>query len=149
MPSIYEERPRAEIIGRLERLTPQNEQRWGKMSIGQLLPHLGDSVRRALGDTPTPRPTSGLGRFWPVRYLFIYLIKWPEGKIPSPKGSFKTPSTGWDSDRKIVVDLIARFVVAKPDMLSRYHPTLGRMSARDWGALLYKHTDHHLRQFSA
>jgi hypothetical protein len=27
------------------------------------------------------------------------------------------------------------------------HPVFGRMTRRAWGALAYKHTDHHLRQF--
>src|SRR5258707_170162 len=105
MASIYDERARTEIIGRLNKLTPQNRQLWGKMSIDQLLPHLGDSLRRALGDKPSEMPTQGLGRFALVRFLYIYVLPWPKGKIQAPKGSFKTPSTGWDSDRKIVVDL--------------------------------------------
>jgi hypothetical protein len=149
MSSLYDGRARIAIIERLERLTPQNQQRWGKMSIAQLMPHLGDSLRRALGDTPSVPPTSGLGRFWLVRYLYIYHIKWPQGKIQSPAGSFRTPSTGWDSDRKIIMDLIERFVTTRGDTLSPIHPTLGRMTSRDWGTLLYKHLDHHLRQFSA
>ena len=149
MPSLYDDRARAEITGRLERLTPQNVQRWGKMQPAQLLPHLGDSFRRALGDTPTEPPRSGIARFAPVRYLYIHHIKWPEGKIQSPAGSFRTPSTGWDGDRKIVLGLIARFAATSREKLSPYHPTLGRMTPRDWGVLMYKHLDHHLRQFSA
>ena len=28
------------------------------------------------------------------------------------------------------------------------HPGFGQLSARDWGVLIWRHTDHHLRQFS-
>jgi Protein of unknown function (DUF1569) len=27
------------------------------------------------------------------------------------------------------------------------HPVFGAMTARDWNRVLYRHTDHHLRQF--
>jgi hypothetical protein len=27
------------------------------------------------------------------------------------------------------------------------HPAFGRLSGRAWGALVYRHMDHHLRQF--
>ncbi|MGH9801334.1 MAG: DUF1569 domain-containing protein, partial [Blastocatellia bacterium] len=27
------------------------------------------------------------------------------------------------------------------------HPAFGKLSTKDWGALTYKHMDHHFRQF--
>ena len=29
------------------------------------------------------------------------------------------------------------------------HPAFGHLSSRDWGALVHRHVDHHLRQFGA
>jgi hypothetical protein len=45
------------------------------------------------------------------------------------------------------VALFARF--DGPVTLAPTHPAFGRMTADDWGALIHKHTDHHLRQFGA
>jgi hypothetical protein len=33
------------------------------------------------------------------------------------------------------------------DLQAGAHPSFGRLSGREWGILVYKHTDHRLRQF--
>jgi len=44
--------------------------------------------------------------------------------------------------------LIDRFVQRGPESAGRFtHAFLGRISGDDWGRLMYKHLDHHLRQF--
>ncbi len=44
-----------------------------------------------------------------------------------------------DSTRSEVLTRLAR--------LTPEHPAFGTMTARRWGAIGYRHTDHHLRQF--
>jgi hypothetical protein len=46
-----------------------------------------------------------------------------------------------------VVELIERFATTPPEQMGLDHPGFGRMSARDWDVLQYRHLDHHLRQF--
>lgn len=119
------------------------------MEFAQLLPHLGEGLRLALGEMemkgPPKRGVSAL--VW--RHLAIHRMPWPQGKIPAPAGAFTTPSQGWEQDRRIVVELIERFAVARPDQLAMGHPSFGTMRPKDWDVLQYRHLDHHLRQFGA
>ncbi len=141
---------RAAIQARLARLTPTSPRRWGRMAPEQLLPHLGDGLRMALGQVERPargkRGAIGTAMF---RWLAIYLLPWPEGKIEAPPGSFARPSEGWEADRDTLRDLIERLGAAGPGDIGATHPDFGRMSLRDWQVLQYRHLDHHLRQFSA
>ena len=44
---------------------------------------------------------------------------------------------------------IDRFVAAGADgCTSHPHSFFGRLTPEEWGALMYKHLDHHLRQFA-
>ena len=137
------------MLARLARLTPDHQRRWGKMEPGQLLPHLADGLRLALGERKsTAVPKRGL-RAMIFRHLAIHRMRWPEGKIQSSPGAFLTRSEGWEQDRTILLGLIERFAVAPPERLAVEHPAFGRMRARDWDVLQYRHLDHHLRQFGA
>jgi hypothetical protein len=145
--SLRDPAGRSAILDRLSRLTPSHERRWGKMDPAQLLPHLADGLRMALGEKKSEgKPRCGLGRAI-FRSLAIHRLPWPEGKIQSPPGAFRTPSAGWEQDRQTVMGLIERLAVAESGQLAVEHPTFGRMKPRDWDVLQFRHLDHHLRQF--
>jgi hypothetical protein len=148
--SLRDAAGRAAILDRLGRLTPQHARRWGKMRPDQLLPHLGDGLKLALGELKrgTGKQKRGIGA-WLWRYLAIHRLPWPEGKIQSPSGAFETGTEGFEPDRTKVIQLIERFAVATPDQFAVEHPAFGRMAPRDWDVLQYRHFDHHLRQFGA
>ena len=41
---------RAEILRRIEALTPESERRWGRMTAHQMACHLSDACRASLGE---------------------------------------------------------------------------------------------------
>jgi hypothetical protein len=79
----------------------------------------------------------------------IHVLPWPKGKAKAPPGTLGTSAAGWEVDRASLVDLIVRFAAAPASQLAPTHPMFGRMTPRDWDVLMYRHLDHHLRQFSA
>ncbi len=47
-----------------------------------------------------------------------------------------------------LIGVIARFATLGPETVSRStHSFLGKLSGPEWGRMMYKHLDHHLRQF--
>jgi hypothetical protein len=51
-------------------------------------------------------------------------------------------------ERERLCGLIDRFVAAGPAGCTRHpHSFFGRMKPEEWAVLMYKHLDHHLRQF--
>ena len=145
--SLRDASGRRSILDRLGVLTPAHARLWGRMEPVQLLPHLASGLRLALGEKRVEGVLPGPIHGTIMRWLGIYLLPWPKGKIQAPPGAFSTPSLGWERDRQIVVELIERFAVTPPGRLGGIHPAFGRMGPRDWDVLQYKHLDHHLRQF--
>ncbi len=147
MRSLSEPDAQAEISRRVQRIEPTSQRMWGKMESGQMLSHVADQLRLALRDLPTG-PPRGPFRFAPMRFLLIHVLPWPKGRAQGPREAFTTPPASWEDDRRALLDLVGRFGEASADGLAPTHPLFGRMTARDWGVLSYRHLDHHLRQFS-
>jgi hypothetical protein len=68
---------RAEILRRIESLTPESERAWGRMTAHQMVCHLCDACRAALAERRVPI----IGTFWErtvIRWLAIHTnLKWP------------------------------------------------------------------------
>ena len=137
---------RGTLIARVERLSTASQRQWGRMEVTQMVAHAADQLRMALGDVRV-RGARGPLRFAPMRYLLVHALPWPKGKAKAPDEAFTTVPTELEADRAKLVELIERFA-ATPDVdLTMIHPLFGRMTARDWDVLSFRHLDHHLRQF--
>jgi hypothetical protein len=146
MKSMFDPPARGEIIHRLRLLRPDSPRQWGTLDAPRMIAHLGDQMRLALGDIP-PIPIAGIFRHAIFRFLAIYLLPWPKGKAKAPPESFSTPPSSWDTDLTGLIGLLERLAQRGPAGSWPDHPVFGPMTGRDWGALCYKHFDHHLRQF--
>jgi len=149
--TIADEEPRARLIGRLERLTPQSERRWGSLTVGEMLCHLGDTAESVLGiRVPPGPPPSGKAR--PVlKWLMLYSpMPWPKGVKTRPGVNPHLDGTrpgAFEQDRLRVVEGLAQLAVAPAERLAPVHFMVGPMTRHDWLRWAYKHVDHHLRQF--
>ena len=133
-------------ISRLRSLNPDTQRRWGTMSAPRMVAHLSDQMSHCLGEA-TCRPVPSLTRLAPVRWLAIYVVPWPEGRIQGPPDAFVTPPGDWEGDLARLIDRVERFAARDPAGEWPQHALMGRMSGRDWGYFCAKHFDHHLRQF--
>lgn len=147
MRSLRDDAARSILISRIHRLSAESRRQWGRMEITEMVAHLSDQLRIAMGDVAV-REVKGPLRFALPRYLFIHLLPWPRGRAKAPPESFTTRPTTLDDDRATLIELIERFAVTPAERLSPVHPLFGRMTPRDWDVLSHKHLDHHLRQFS-
>ncbi len=146
MKSLWEPTARQELVARIMRLTPESTGRWGKMEVTQMVCHAADQLRMGLGEISTAEPHGPL-RYAPMRYLLIHVLPWPKGKAKGPREAFTTDPGSWESDRTELLRLIERFSQMQGQSAWPRHPLFGKMTARDWAVLSYRHLDHHLRQF--
>jgi hypothetical protein len=146
MRSVRNPRTRHALIERVRQLAPDKQRLWGRMEIGQMVAHVSDQLRMALGEVEL-QAVRGPFRFRPMRYLVVHVLPWPKGKAKAPPEAFTTHPTTLEADRRTLVELIERFGVAPPEQLKPLHPLFGRMTPEDWDVLSYRHLDHHLRQF--
>ena len=150
MKSLAQAQDKAELVARLGKLTPQSERRWGRMNVHQMVCHLADACRMALGQKPVSDDTSVVKRT-AIKWLALYVpLQWRPGILTRPEIDQQCAGTrpadfGSDiAEVKTLLDVIANKGLhgTWPD-----HPVFGKMSSSQWLRWAYLHTDHHLRQF--
>jgi hypothetical protein len=146
MATIFDAATRQALASRVRSITPQSQRRWGSMDSARALAHLADSLRMALGDLKVPAKNTPL-RFTPLKQLIIYVAPFPKGAPTAPE-LITRAATDFRSEIDAIVTMLDRCADAN-QALAPEHPAFGRLSRRDWGVLVYRHTDHHLRQFGA
>ncbi len=144
MPSLLSERDRAALLARLDKLTPQLQRRFGRMTAHQMLCHVSDQMRVALGDLPVTPSGPNLTGIVARLYSIHTPLPWPKGRVRTSPEMLTAKPAGWDQDMRACQALIGRFASERP---SAVHPRFGRLSPREWGILGAKHLDHHFGQF--
>jgi hypothetical protein len=150
MKTLARPRDKAAIVRRLTGLTAENAPRWGRMSAHQMVCHLCDSSRMALGQkavSPAPAPMQRTLFKWIVLYA---PAPWPTGFPTRPEidqecGGTRPGQFAADVDE--LASLLDVMTTEPSRMDGQVHPILGRMSRRAWLRWAYLHMDHHLRQF--
>jgi hypothetical protein len=143
--SIFQAARRTELQQRLSHLAPETVQIWGKMNAPRMVVHLADALKMALGELPVA-PKKTVLRFPVLKQLAIYLLPWPQGTGTAPELIARMPAA-WNGEIVTLSALIERFANLSPSGKWAPHPLFGALSGRAWGVLVYRHCDHHFRQF--
>jgi hypothetical protein len=146
MRTMFDDGHRHELLDRLRHIGPSRQPRWGRMTAGQVLPHLIDQMRITLGELPC-KPIPGPLRYSPLREAALYWLPWPKGVIKGPPEAFITAPGNWTNELDTLQTLVDRFVGRGPGGSWPDHPRFGRMNGRDWGVFCHRHFDHHVAQF--
>ena len=145
MKTLWDAPARRELRDRLGRLTPQAERKWGTMMAPQMVAHLVDSMRMAIGEMPV-QPKKLPIRFTPIKQLIIYCLPFPKGAPTAPQLVSRAPGD-WPSECSTLLSLVDRFAERNRASAWPDHPAFGRLTGKAWGVLTYRHIDHHFRQF--
>jgi len=109
-----------------------------------MLAHLIEVLRMSTGDLKVAPGGNWAFRHFPVKQMILY-GPWPKGAPTAPEVLARAPGD-LEADRaefKRCVERCGTFQGIRPE-----HPALGFLGEEEWGHLMYKHIDHHLRQFS-
>ncbi|HEX8453214.1 MAG TPA: DUF1569 domain-containing protein [Longimicrobium sp.] len=150
MKNLFEPARAAEVKERLLGLRADSVREWGKMSPAQAMAHCAIGMEMALGDTRPPRMLAGriFGRI--VKTLALRNDDPIRRNTPTAPDLLVTDERALDTERQRLLGLIDRFTAAGPAGCTTHpHAFFGRMTPQEWGILMYKHLDHHLRQFGA
>lgn len=140
----------AELTGRLERLRPDSRRHWGRMTAGQAVAHCAMGVELALGDIRPPRMFLGRAIGGLVKYLALRNDDPIRRNAPTAPELVVADDRDFGAERARLTSLIGRFAAGGPAGCTTHpHSFFGRLTAEQWAVLMYKHVDHHLRQFGA
>lgn len=136
---------------RLSKLNPSLKPLWGKMTASEMICHVADPLRDLLGVRQTKPVVPGI--FRPVVKIMLFGKK-PFGKnlptlkpyLQSEKGGGTRP-TDFEHDKAMLLNLVDQFVATDANYSFYPHPGVGKLTREENGYLMWKHLDHHLRQF--
>lgn len=134
---------------RILQLRPESERGWGRLGIAETLAHCTAGIEMAMGALPTrraPFPAPLIGAL--IRPLVFRNDDPMRRNSPSSPELFPGGAGDFASERARLIAAIDRFAGEGPAGCTRApHPFFGRLNPQQWAILMYKHIDHHLRQF--
>jgi hypothetical protein len=134
----------AERIGALATDTPAQ---WGKMNSAQMLAHCQVPLRIALGDEVWKRAFLGYLLGGLVKKMLVGPKPFKPNGPTDPRFVVKD-ERDFDTEKAGLCVLIERFAAGGRDGVTKNpHPFFGAMQVEEWDGLMWKHLDHHLRQF--
>jgi hypothetical protein len=146
LPTLLDPTARAVVVQRLRAVSATTERRWGTMTAPQMLCHVSDQLRVALGEIAAT-DCSTLLRRTIVKWLAVWTpLKWPKGRTRTSREMLTSRPGDWSADVAECEGLIERVGMGGAVAI---HPTFGPLTPTEWGRLCWKHLDHHLRQFAA
>lgn len=146
MGSILNENERAEIFRRLQSLSVSSTRRWGSLSLEGMLEHLRLSASMALGELEVPSSNKRAFQVFPLKHLILYVAPFPKS-APTAPALKPVDTVSFEEGRSSLLELLERIGTGPTEGAGPAHPLFGPLSRREWGAVTYKHADHHLKQF--
>jgi hypothetical protein len=138
----------AEILQRLKNLRVDSTRKWGTMTSAEMLRHCRAQIEFILKPSPDVKIYPTMFRFSPVRWLALYGIPWPKNSKTAPELDVTkklTDTTDFDNEKQLILQGLHNLYHA--DHVEAIHPLFGKMGKNQWGRVVWKHLDHHLRQF--
>jgi len=143
--NLFDPAVKQEIIDRINKLTPQTKQLWGKMNVSQMLAHIQMPIQIAYG-THQPKGSFLLRLIGPLFKSKLWDEKPYKQSLPTDPTFVMTGSQKeFEKERSAVLDLINKF--CNENIMGEHHPVFGKLTKENWSKATWKHLDHHLKQF--
>ena len=150
MKSLFDPATAQEVKARLANLKPDTAAAWGSMTPAQAMAHCTGGFETAFGESTPPRELIGRLLGGIIKPLAL------KDHAPMRKNSPTSKSLVVQDDRDLAKEkerltgMIDRFAAGGPALCTAHpHAFFGKLKPQEWAILMYKHLDHHLRQFSA
>lgn len=148
LPNIFSKEISQGMIERINQLSPNAQPLWGKMNVPQMFAHCCVSYEMIYTDKH-PKPGFFMGFI-----LKNFLKKMVVSPKPYAKNSKTAPAflISDDKDFEAEKERLINYI-RETEVLGSYifdgkkSHSFGPLTANEWNNMLYKHLDHHLKQF--
>lgn len=147
MKNLFNQQDTSEILNRIDRLSPDSKRQWGKMDVAQMLAHCNAALGTAAGHNFPKRLFIGkiLAPFMKAKFLSEKAF---DKNYPTDKSYVFANQMDFEKEKLKVVALIKEFSNNGAAKCTTHpHSFYGKLTPQEWGIAMYKHFDHHLRQF--
>ncbi len=148
MKNIFTPQVTQEIIGRINKLTPSSQPKWGKMNVTQMLAHCNVTYEMVYDDKH--KKPNALMRFFLRTFVKGTIV----GEKPYKQNLHTAPQfiisdkRNFEIEKQRLIDFLH-----KTQQLGEVHfdgkesHSFGKLTSKEWNTMFYKHLDHHLTQF--
>jgi len=148
MKNLFQPDAAEQIERRIAALKPESRAHWGTMNVAQMVAHCSAGLELASGDRRPPRALAGRLIGWAIKPMVLRDDAPMRRNSPTVEGLVVNDERDLEIERKRLLGLIGRFVTAGSNGCTQHpHSFFGSLSPDEWAILMYKHLDHHLRQF--
>ena len=147
MKNLFEAGAVEEVILRIDKLQPTSPRQWGTMGPAQMLAHCSIAMDMALGTRNPPRMF--IGRLIGPLFKSVFVNEKPFGKnAPTAEELVVGDPRDFAREQEQLKLKVRQFFGGGAAECTRHpHPFFGALSPEAWSRGMYKHLDHHLRQF--
>ena len=148
LPNLFKKEVSAEIIQRINKLTPQTQQKWGKMSVSQMLAHCNVTYEMVYEDKH-PKPNAF------VKLILKLMVKNKVvNETPYGQNGRTAPQFIINDDKNFEVEKnrLIQYIQKTQELGenafdNKESHSFGALTKTEWNNMFYKHLDHHLSQF--
>lgn len=149
MKSLFDSNTYQEITTRINKLSPETQRQWGKMDVAQMLAHCKEAFKVPLSDKLIPRAFVSYLFGWAIKPV-LYNDKPYKESLPTSPNFLIKEQRNFEIEKQQLNQLIDKFHKGGLENVGNFpHPFFGTLTKEQWGKGMYKHLDHHLRQFGA
>ena len=149
MKNIFNESDYTEIRLRIEKLSHENLRSWGSMNIEEMIIHCTVQLKLALGEISFKQQGPSVMRSRLGKWILFSAIPWPKGVVTPNEMNREIATfspTEFEYEKTTLLNYIESVKKAKE---LKAHPFFGELKRKEWGRVIYKHLDHHLKQFGS
>lgn len=148
LPNIFTAQVSADIINRINKLTPATQALWGKMNVGQMLAHSNVTYEMIFEDKHA-KPN------FLVRFVLKMFVKskvvneapYQQGGPTAPQFVI-TDERDFEKEKIRLIDYINRVQQMGENVFDgKESHSFGVLNKTEWNNMMYKHLNHHLSQF--
>ena len=147
MNNLYQPVAVEEVILRINQLQPLSQRLWGKMDVAQMLAHCSAALEMASGKFVAKRVL--IGRIIGPRVRHVLVEDKPFSRnSPSSLELKVADQREFAREKERLVRCVRQFHQGGESGCTTHpHPFFGPITPLEWSTGMYKHLDHHLKQF--
>lgn len=149
MQNIFDAKDVQQYIDRINSLTPEAQQKWGKMNAEQVLAHLNVAYSMVFEPEKHKKP-SFIAKFLLSNFVKPKLTNELPYKqnLPTSPAFIISDERNFEEEKKKLIGNIQRVQqLGRIAFEGKEHLNFGKISAQGWNNMFAKHLNHHLEQF--
>ena len=148
MKNIFNQNDTAEIIARIDSLTPLTNPVWGKMDVAQMLAHCNVTYEMVY-ENKHPKPKGLMKLILKLLVKNVVVNEKPYKHSSKTAPAFIITNTkDFNVEKNRLIDFIKKTQeLGENHFEGKESHSFGTLTSREWNNMFYKHLNHHLNQF--